>query len=191
MFTEPELNTRNKEARITAPTVANQAYYGFPSDAKALRYIKLQVEPTRTKNLKYMPPHRFDAEFPQELDIEQVREPIAWTIKGDEIVLGPPPSAVLTMEIFYHKKYVNLSDAATTNTLLTASPDLYLYGTLLESAPYLVGDERLAVWAELYKGARQRIIDQDRRDRIPDGGGEMYTQISDVMLDYQRRGYFY
>jgi hypothetical protein len=191
MFTEPELNTRNKEARITAPTVANQAYYGFPTDAKALRYIKLQVTATRTKILDYMPPQRFDDEFPDELDIERLKEPIAWTIKGDEIVLGPPPNVVYTMEIFYHKKYVNLSDAAPTNTLLTASPDLYLYGSLLESAPYLIGDERLGVWAELYKGARERIVEQDRRDRIPDGGGELYTQISEVMLDYSRRGYLY
>ena len=191
MFSEPELNLRNKEARITASTVVNQAAYGMPVDAKSIRYMKLQVTATRTKLLQYMPPKRFDDEFPDELDIERLKEPLAWTIKGDELFLGPPPNIVYTMEIFYHQKYVNLSDGTPTNTLLTASPDLYLYGSLLESSPYLVEDQRMATWAELYKEAKNRIVEQDRKDRIPDGGGEMFTEISEVMLDYSRRGYLY
>lgn len=191
IFTEPDFNHRNKEARITADTVVNQAAYGMPADSKALRYIKLQITETRTKILQYMPPKRFDDEFPDELDIERLKEPIAWTIKGDELFLGPPPNTVMTMEIYYHQEYANLSDAATTNTLLTASPDLYLYGSLAESSPYLVDDPRLATWAELYNSAKTRIIEQDRKDRIPDGGGEIYTEISEVMLDYSRRGYLY
>jgi hypothetical protein len=39
--------------------------------------------------------------------------------------------------------------------LLTKSPDLYLYSTLLEAAPYLKDDERLQVWA----AARQQVMD--------------------------------
>lgn len=191
MFTEPGLNHRNKEGRITASTVANQAAYGMPTDSKAIRYIKLHLTATQTKVLQYMPPERFDDEFVNELDVDRVDDPIAWTIKGDEIFLGPTPDAVYTMETFYHKKYVALSDAAPTNILLTASPDLYLYGSLAESSPYLLDDPRLVTWAQLYKEAKERIIEQDKKDRIPDGGGEIYTEISEVMLDYSRRGYLY
>jgi hypothetical protein len=36
------------------------------------------------------------------------------------------------------------------------APDLYLYGTLLEAAPYIQNDERLSVWGS----AVALVIDQ-------------------------------
>ena len=39
-----------------------------------------------------------------------------------------------------------LTDLAPTNWLLTKHPDVYLYGALLESAPYTKEDERINVW---------------------------------------------
>ena len=39
-----------------------------------------------------------------------------------------------------------LSDTQTTNALLREAPDAYLYGALAESAPYLMHDERTALW---------------------------------------------
>jgi hypothetical protein len=39
------------------------------------------------------------------------------------------------------------------NWLLTNFPDVYLYGALLHSAPYLADDARSAVWAQLYGSA--------------------------------------
>jgi len=39
-----------------------------------------------------------------------------------------------------------LSDSATTNRLLAVAPDAYLYGALLESAPFLQHDERIPIW---------------------------------------------
>ena len=40
-----------------------------------------------------------------------------------------------------------------TNDILTNYPDIYLYSALAESAPFLMQDERLDVWAKLYKEA--------------------------------------
>ncbi len=191
IFTEPDLNVRGKEVRATASTIANQAYYGTPTDAKAIRYIKLQVTDTRTKNLQYMPPKRFDDEFPDELDIERLKEPIAWTQKGDEIVLGPPPNIVYTMEMYYHTNFIQLTDAAPTNWLVTNQPNIYLYATLLETPIYLVKDERVQTFADFYREAVDRLITKDRKENIPDGGGQLYTELADVMLDYSRRGYLY
>lgn len=41
-----------------------------------------------------------------------------------------------------------LSDSATSNRLLETAPDLYLYGSLAESAPFLQHDERLPMWTD-------------------------------------------
>jgi len=48
-----------------------------------------------------------------------------------------------------------LSDSNTSNWLLSLSPDIYLYGALLQATPYLRDDERLPVIASLY----QRMIE--------------------------------
>lgn len=39
-----------------------------------------------------------------------------------------------------------LSTGSPTSTLLTEAPDLYVYGALLEAAPYLKNDDRVAMW---------------------------------------------
>lgn len=67
--------------------------------------------------------------------------------------LFPKPDAEYTIEILYYGKITVLSDAAPTNWLLSAAPDVYLYGALVQSAPYLKDDARAAVWAGLYQNA--------------------------------------
>ena len=63
----------------------------------------------------------------------------------------PEPTASTGLaELLYYAKVPALSDAEPTNWLLTYSPDLYLYGALLQTAPYLGEDARLAVWGGLY-----------------------------------------
>jgi hypothetical protein len=68
-----------------------------------------------------------------------------------QIELWPEPTAGTgTGELVYFAKIPALSDGYPTNWLLTAAPDLYLYGALLHTAPYLKDDARLAVWGGLY-----------------------------------------
>lgn len=75
-------------------------------------------------------------------------------VVGSQLELIPTPSSALTIELAYYKKITALSDAATTNWLLTKSPDLYLYGSLIHSAPYLHDDERVNLWT----AAHDRMI---------------------------------
>jgi hypothetical protein len=65
----------------------------------------------------------------------------------------PTPDAEYTIEILYYGKITSLSVAAPTNWLLTAAPDVYLYGALIQSAPYLKDDARAVVWAGMYQSA--------------------------------------
>ena len=47
--------------------------------------------------------------------------------------------------------------------LLTTAPDLYLYGTLMEAAPYLDDDQRIQTWGSLYEqGMNALQIESDR-----------------------------
>ena len=60
------------------------------------------------------------------------------------------------LEFDYFPKMPALSECATTNWLLTAHPDLYLFGSLVEAEMFGVNDERAPLW----KGRRDEIFDE-------------------------------
>lgn len=63
---------------------------------------------------------------------------------------APAPSSSFSTRLVYWRKILPLSDENPTNWLLTDHPDIYLYGSLIESAPYLREDERIALWEDRY-----------------------------------------
>ena len=69
----------------------------------------------------------------------------------------PTPDGSYAAELLYIQQIPSLSDSATTNWLLTSYPDIYLYGSLLNSAPYLAEDGRAEVWARLYGEAVDKL----------------------------------
>ena len=66
----------------------------------------------------------------------------------------PPPTYGLKLDDF--QKIPALSDSATTNWLLTAHPDLYLFGSLVGAEMSGVNDERAPLW----KARRDEILDE-------------------------------
>ncbi len=90
--------------------------------------------------------------------------PEAYTMRAGYILMGPVPSSSYTMEIDYYAKVAALSDAAPTNTMLTNNPDIYLYGSLMESEPFIMNDGRVALWQAAFARAIQDIQLQDDKD---------------------------
>jgi len=78
-----------------------------------------------------------------------------YTMIGGAFELLPAPGSDTDLILTYYQRIPSLSGTQTTNWLLTKSPDLYLYSTLLEASPYLKDDERVAIWA----AARQQVMD--------------------------------
>jgi len=77
--------------------------------------------------------------------------------------LYPTPSEDTDFELLYYQEIPALADDNTSNWLLEKAPDVYLYGSLLHSAPYLQEDARIAVWAQMYSAAVQNLNDQSER----------------------------
>lgn len=77
-------------------------------------------------------------------------EPTMYAHLAGEIEVYPSPAAATTLQMTYYADIPKLSDADTGNWLLTAAPDVYLYGALIHSAPYLKDDARLQVWGGLF-----------------------------------------
>jgi len=99
--------------------------------------------------------------------------PTYWTIYGDYIVFDCPADQAYTFEFDYYGS-LTLSDSATTNWLLTNYPDVYLYGALLQAAPYLQDDARITVWSALYQAGLDQLQIAD--DRGSTSGGALLTR---------------
>jgi hypothetical protein len=80
-----------------------------------------------------------------------------------QIVVTQPPDATYTAEIIYFQSLIPLSNTNTTNIVLTAAPDAYLFGALLAASVFLEHDERIPVWQTGFDNAIDEL--NDVRDR--------------------------
>jgi hypothetical protein len=86
-----------------------------------------------------------------------VGEPVVYTINSGEIEFVPAPDDAYPLTMVYYATLPSLSDTETSNWVLDLYPDLYLYGTLLHSAPYLSDDAKIQVWGSLYQSALDSV----------------------------------
>lgn len=90
--------------------------------------------------------------------------PGTYTIVGQQLrVCATVPLSEI--KLVYYARVPSLSPTQPTNAVLTAHPDLYLYTSLAQSAPYLKDDARLAVWGQMAGQILDavRIDDENRR----------------------------
>ena len=84
-------------------------------------------------------------------------KPRFYRISSDQIEVYPVPDAGSTLSMQYYAKTPALSDTDTSNWILEYAPDVYVYGALLQAAPYLGDDARIQIWAGLFSGALEAL----------------------------------
>lgn len=148
-LTEAKLNrdlfVRQMEQRSTAlvdPTVAEPQYIALPADFQSMRRIRV-VGTDRSPPLSFMSGEQMEEFRASRGNISGC--PRYFSIFGNEIELAPTPDSAVTVEMIYRQNIPPLATNST-NWLLTLAPDIYLYGTLLESAPYIKEDGRIQTW---------------------------------------------
>jgi hypothetical protein len=80
---------------------------------------------------------------------DRVGRPTNYALTGGGLELYPTPDLTYNASLVYYARVPALSVSNTTNWLLSEAPDVYLYGALVHSAPYLKDDARLQVWEAL------------------------------------------
>ena len=75
----------------------------------------------------------------------------------------PVPDKLYTGEMVYVQDVPALSDDEPTNWLLLDAPDVYLYGALVHSAPFLQEDARTAVWASFFQSSIDALNAESRK----------------------------
>jgi len=99
-------------------------------------------------------------------------------ITAGSLRFAPEPDATYSLRMTYWQKVTSLSDTVTTNWLLTEHPDIYMYGALVESAPYLKDDQRMLLWkGELEK----RVLALEAsNERALFGGGSIRRNFTPI-----------
>ena len=153
------LRLRSMEAKYTANTVASQRNLALPTNYIQMRNFQVNTSPLTT--LSYVTPEIYDRLWGGSTS----GIPKFYTILANEVSFGPIPATVMEVEMLFYKKFDNLSVTTTTNTLLTDSPDIYLYGSMLEAEPFIMNDERVPLWAAALERAVSDMQEQDNKDR--------------------------
>ena len=91
--------------------------------------------------------------------------PRFYAITDSQLELYPSPGEATDINVLYYEKIPALSDSQTTNWLLTDAPDVYLYGSLVHTAPYLADDQRAQMWAAMYQSAVDELMLASQRTK--------------------------
>jgi len=86
-----------------------------------------------------------------------------YIIEGDNIIVGNGVTS--DVRIVYYKKFDPLATASPVPWLLTEAPHLYVYGALLEAAPFLRQDPRIETWGALFAAGIKGLNAADKKDR--------------------------
>jgi len=153
------------ETRSTATIDAGDQYSQVPADWMETIRMSIQGTGTTVVNLisrDAMADKRAGAE-------DMAGRPEYYAHADGQFNFYPTPDADYTLELLYFAKVPDLASNSD-NWLLDDSPDVYLYGSLMHSAPYLQEDARITVWAQLYSAAVARLNESSDRSRHSGSG---------------------
>lgn len=84
-------------------------------------------------------------------------QPTYYSIAGTDMELLPTPDDDYDVQITYRANITALTASNTTNWLLTLAPDVYLYGALMEAAPYIRNLNIIQVWVAGFTSALEGL----------------------------------
>ena len=165
-----ERTLRTRQMIVRANASFDAQYGAVPSDFLEAKSLKLTSTNPQSP-LSFLSIDALDAEMTK---YTGSGKPKFFGVVGGQLRIVPTPDATYTTELTYYAKLAKLSNANTSNWLLASSPDIYLYGALLQAAPYLQDDARIQTWATLYERALNDSQTAD--DRGASSGGALLTR---------------
>lgn len=148
--------TRGTEIETTLTATNGSAFINLPADfntpvalwleAWIPRRLLVLVAPV---NLPYMPISTY---------------PTYWALLQNQIKFDRLANANFNLTLRYIV-LSHLSDAAPTNYILTNYPDLYLYATLIEAAPFIRDNDTTQMWETRFYKALDEVIASENQSK--------------------------
>jgi len=164
-----ERNLRTRQMIVRSTASLSTEYSAVPDDFLEAKTFKLDTNPPTPMQFETI-----DSMDNLSTVYTASGKPAYFSVVGGQFRFVPTPDTTYTGELTYYAKLSKLSASNTTNWLLTAAPDIYLYGSLMQAAPYLQDDARITVWAALYKNGLEELKLAD--DRSSTSGGVLITR---------------
>ena len=137
--------------------------YNVPTPSNFLELKDIHLDGNPTINLTF----QTVSQFYRLANSSGNGQPINYTLVSDNFVLAPRPTGSSTVNMTYYKIPTPLSDTNPSNEYLEVCPDLILYASLLESAPFLMDDARLVTWEQLYTRGVASLTKSDEQSEFP------------------------
>lgn len=152
-----EMRLRPMVKRVTLALAPSASSVALPADY--LETISLVLSAGSRRKLS-----QADVDTLEASD-DPVGEPVYFAVVGNSVKVSPATDSARELVLTYYGTVTPLSDAAPVNFLLTASPSLYLYGSLLESIGFTRNEAAAATWNAGYSAAKTALVDADARGR--------------------------
>ena len=160
---EGEINrrARRKEMIKRATATADAQYLSLPTDW--LEGINVEItsndfSPILQQSIESLDIYRKSIN-------NKTGQPVYFAFVDDTMELAPTPDTSYTLQLTYYEKIPALSDSNTSNFVSLNHPDVYLYGALKHASIYLMEDERVAMFTQLFEKALEEIkMEQEKAE---------------------------
>lgn len=152
---EARLNNYLRVSQMEASTTITltNGVGSLPADYLAWRSVLTTDSPVR--RLEWAEPNWAEAEYaPLVSGLSDY-----FAIYGTTIKTYPLSQANLTFG--YYQKIPPLVSNMTGNWITARHPGLYIYGALVEAAPFLDDDDRVSTWGQMYNDAVSKLQNSD------------------------------
>lgn len=160
--TDFDRRVRNPAMLKNVEAIVTESYIPLPADL--VEVYALDIPGTNRREIRFIP----YAEFQRLSHSIRDGAVIYCTIEAGQInFLAPPPPNGTKVTLRYYAAVPRLGPDVASNWLLKKWPDAYLYGTLLQSAPYSGDDTNLNQWAQILSGLMDSIRKANDDARFP------------------------
>tara|TARA_E500000318_G_scaffold16717_1_gene17017 strand:+ start:765 stop:1415 length:651 start_codon:yes stop_codon:yes gene_type:complete len=160
---EGEVNrrVRRKEMIKRATATADAQYLSLPNDW--LEAINVEITSNNFSPILQQSIESLDI-YRKSIN-NKTGQPVYFAFVDDTMELAPTPDASYTLQLTYYGKIDALSDNNTSNFLSNNHPDVYLYGALKHASIYLMEDERVAMFSQLFEKALEELkMEQEKAE---------------------------
>lgn len=172
---ERKLPTQKMVKRANA--TIDTPFSAIPSDLLSVKSLVL-TSTAPVQPLVFLTEDELDA---KKYTYRSTGKPLYFALVGNQIEVLPAPDTGYTAEVTYVATLAKLSDSNTSNWVLARHPDVYLYGSLLQAAPYLRDDERVGLWSSQYQAAMEDMLVQNERAAFSQGRTAMTVKPTRVI----------
>jgi len=139
----------------TASLTIGDAYITKPSDLITMISFSLLSAASKRTAIEYRDVSFINEYWPTRSSTGAPKFYADWN--DDVFIVAPTPSAALTIEMNYRKRFEALSGSNTTNWLTVNAYDLLLYGCLIEAAIYDKNPQMMQIYEKRYQEALMSV----------------------------------